>query len=92
VHLSHSPLGALTVYNIWATVGLLAATGYMMGTFRFFGADWVEGLHELAFDWLVVSVVLHVAGVLFDGWRTRVPLVRAMIVGRKRIPGDVSIE
>lgn len=86
VHLSHNPLGALMVYNIWGTVAVIAATGYMMGTMRFFGMEWAEDLHELAFDWLLVSIVLHVAGVLFDGWRTRVPLVRAMVTGTKRLP------
>jgi cytochrome b len=86
VHLSHNPLGALMVYNIWGTVAAIAVTGYMMGTMRFFGIDWVEELHELAFDWLVLSVLLHVVGVVFDGWRTRVPLVRAMLTGTKRVP------
>lgn len=86
VHLSHNPLGALMVYNIWATVAALAATGYMMGTMTFHDIDWVEALHELAFDWLVLSIVLHVAGVLFDSWRSGVPLVRAMVTGTKRLP------
>lgn len=86
VHLSHNPAGALMVYNIWGTVAVIAATGYMMGTMRFFGIDWVEELHELAFDWLLVSIALHVGGVLYDGWRTRVPLVRAMVTGTKRLP------
>lgn len=86
VHLSHNPLGALMVYNIWGTVAVIAATGYMMGTMRFFGIDWVEELHELAFDWLLVSILLHVGGVLLDSWRTRVPLVRAMVTGIKRLP------
>ncbi|MEE4347646.1 MAG: cytochrome b/b6 domain-containing protein, partial [Paracoccaceae bacterium] len=37
VHLSHNPLGALMVYNIWATLIALGVTGYMMGTMQFFG-------------------------------------------------------
>jgi len=90
VHLSHNPLGALMVYNIWGTVAAIAATGYMMGTMRFFGIDWVEELHELAFEWLALSILLHVAGVLIDGWRTRVPLVRAMVTGTKRLPAGTT--
>jgi cytochrome b len=86
VHLSHNPVGALMVYNLWGTVAALAATGYMMGTMRFFGIDWVEELHELAFDWLLLSIALHIAGVLFDSWRTRIPLIRAMVTGTKRLP------
>ncbi|MBV1865294.1 MAG: cytochrome b/b6 domain-containing protein [Rhodobacteraceae bacterium] len=92
VHLSHNPLGALMAYNIWATVIFLGVTGYMMGTVRFFGFEWVEELHEVAFGWLIVSIVLHVGGVFFDGWRTGVPLVKAMIGGRKKVPADRQIK
>jgi cytochrome b len=92
VHLSHNPLGALMVYNLWLSVIVLGATGYMMTTFRFFGVDWVEETHELVFGWLIASVVLHVAGVAFDSWRSDVNLVRAMIDGRKRIPEGRDVE
>lgn len=91
VHLSHNPLGALMVWNIWATVAGMAATGWMMGTIAFFGVEWVEELHEALFDWLLLSVALHVGGVLLDTRRTGVPLVRAMIDGRKRLPPDARI-
>ncbi len=91
VHLSHNPLGALMVYNIWGTVLVLGVTGYLMGTVQFFGVDWVEEVHELAFNWLLVSIVLHVVGVMFDTWRSRVPLARSMIDGRKRVPQDRSV-
>jgi len=92
VHLSHNPLGALMVYNIWAIVCVLAATGYMMGTRTFFGVEWVEDVHELCFDWLMFSIVLHICGVIIDTWRTGVPLVHSMLTGRKRIPKDRPIE
>ena len=92
VHLSHNPLGALMVYNIWATVLLLGATGYMMGTVQFFGVEWVEETHEMAFNWLVFSIILHVIGVVFETKRTGVPIIRAMINGYKRIPKGRSIE
>ena len=92
VHLSHNPLGALMVYNIWATVAALGATGYMMTTVRFFGVEWVEEAHEATFAWLLVSVALHIGGVVVDTWRTRVPIVRAMIDGRKRIPKGAKVE
>lgn len=85
VHLSHNPMGALMVYNIWATIIILSGTGFMMGTTRFFGMEWVEEMHEGFFVWLVASIALHVGGVAFDTVRSHVPLVRAMINGKKRI-------
>lgn len=92
VHLSHNPLGALMAYNIWATVLLIGITGYMMGTVRFFGVGWVEEAHEIIFAWLLVSIALHIAGVFFDTWRSGIPLVRAMIDGRKSVSKDKTIE
>jgi cytochrome b len=92
VHLSHNPIGALMAYNIWLTVLLLGITGYMMGTISFFGVDWVEEAHEMAFNWLFFSIILHIGGVMFDTWRTGVPIVSAMINGKKRIPEDSPIE
>lgn len=92
VHLSHNPLGALMVYNIWVTVLVLGATGYMMGTIQFFGVEWMEEAHEIAFNWLLVSIMLHIGGIVFDSWRSGLPLVRSMIDGRKRIPQDRSVE
>ena len=92
VHLSHNPLGALMVYNIWATIVALGVTGYMMGTIQFFGLEWVEEAHEIIYSWLVASVILHVAGVLIDTWRTRVPLVAAIRTGRKRIPVGAKVK
>ena len=86
VHLSHNPLGALMIYNIWLSVIAIGVTGYMMTTITFFGVNWVEKVHEAVFNWLVLSVALHVAGVAFDSWRSGVNLVRAMINGRKIIP------
>jgi cytochrome b len=91
IHLSHNPLGALMVYNIWATMLVICASGIMMGTVLYFGVEWVEELHEIAFDWLIVSVLLHVAGVAMDTWLSGVPLVGAMITGRKRIPADREV-
>lgn len=85
-HLSHNPLGALMVYNLWATVLALGLTGYMMGTPGYYGMEWVEELHEALFGWLMISVALHIAGVIVDTVLTGVPLVRAMIDGRKRLP------
>lgn len=92
VHLSHNPIGALMVYNIWMTVIVIGSTGYMMTTVSFFGVGGVEEAHEVAFGWLLFSVALHVAGVAFDTWRSGVNLLRAMVNGRKAIPEGREVE
>lgn len=92
VHLSHNPIGALMVYNIWLSVIAIGVTGYMMTTISFFGVEWVEEAHEIIFSWLLVSVALHVACVAFDTWRSGVNLVRAMVNGRKTIPDGHEVK
>jgi cytochrome b len=87
LHLSHNPLGALMVYNLWASIIMACVSGYLMTTDAFFGVEWVEGAHEAIANWLMISVVLHVAGVLFETRASNVNLVRAMITGDKQIPG-----
>lgn len=92
MHLSHNPLGALMVYNIWLSVIAIGMTGYMMTTITFFGVEWVEEAHEAVFGWLLFSVALHVVGVAFDTWRSGVNLVLAMIKGRKIIPDGRDVK
>ena len=67
---SDHPIVAFLVHNlIWALVGALALTGWMLGLDKFWGEDWVEQLHAL-FSWgLMVFVVLHLLGVLRDAYK-----------------------
>jgi len=85
--LSHNPLGALMAYNLWASLIAVCVTGILMTTRTFWGADWVEELHEIIANWVLISVGLHVAGVVFETRHSKVNLVRAMITGQKEIPG-----
>jgi cytochrome b len=86
IHLGHTPLGALMIYNILFSVALICLSGYLMTTDMFWGEEWVEELHEAAVNWVEFSVVLHVAAVLFESLRTKVNLPRAMVTGYKEIP------
>lgn len=87
LHLTHNPLGALMAYNLWASLIAVTVTGILMTTRTFWGVEWVEDLHEAIANWVAISVVLHVAGVVFETWYSKVNLVRAMIDGQKEIPG-----
>jgi cytochrome b len=83
-HLSHNPLGALMAYNLWASLVAVCITGILMTTW---GVEWVEEIHEVIANWVLISVILHVAGVVIEGRRSNVGLIRAMIDGQKVIPG-----
>lgn len=91
-HAGHTPLGALMIYNLLLSSVMAGVTGYMMSTVMFWGTDWVEELHEVIAGWIGFSVLVHVAAVVFESWRSGVNLPLSMITGRKNLPsshGDV---
>ncbi len=83
-YLGHNPAGGAMIVALLAMLIGISATGFMMTTDAFWGAQWVEDLHE----WLVYAtlglIALHVVGVLFSSIEHGENLVRAMITGRKR--------
>ncbi|AZQ69332.1 cytochrome B [Silicimonas algicola] len=87
-HVGHTPLGALMIYNILATLLVIGLSGYLMTTNMFWGVEWPEELHEVAVTWAEISVVLHIVAVLYESWRTSVNLPRAMVTGCKVLPSD----
>ena len=83
----HNPLGALMIYNLLATITFIAITGYMMGTPRFFGLEWVQEVHEALVGWAEISVVVHILGVVLESRRSGINLPKAMLTGYKVASG-----
>jgi len=55
-----------------------------MTTGTFWGAKWVEEIHEAFANLTIGLVVVHVLGVLWASFEHSENLVKAMITGRKR--------
>jgi cytochrome b len=85
-HLGHNPAGGAMIVALLVTLAGTAATGFMMTTDAYWGAQWVENLHEALANGMLVLIGLHVAGVIVAGIVHGENLVRAMITGRKRAP------
>jgi cytochrome b len=83
--LGHNPLGALMVYNLLLALLVISVSGHMMTMDAFWGLEWPEDLHEAAVTWAEVSVLAHVAGVIFESRRSGINLARAMVTGYKRV-------
>jgi len=65
----------------------LGATGYMMEeTRRFWGVEWVEEVHELMSNAILVLVPLHVLGALWESRKRRDNLIAGMVHGDRRPP------
>lgn len=90
-YLGHNPAGAVMIVGLILAMAGTALTGWMYTLDAFWGVDWVEETHELLADLMLVMVGVHVAGVIVASLRHKENLVRAMINGRKRAPGDTDI-
>jgi cytochrome b len=89
-HIGHTPLGAWMIYNLLAALAAIAISGYLMTTNAFWGVEWVEEVHEAAVSWAEISIVAHIAAVIFESRRTGVNLPRAMVTGYKDLPSDTQ--
>ena len=88
-HIGHNPLGGWMVVALLLIAALAGLSGWLYTTDAYWGAEWLENLHEALSIFLLVLVALHVAGVAVASWRHRENLVGAMLHGRKRPPsGD----
>jgi cytochrome b len=83
-HPGHNPLGALMMLALMATVLGLGLTGYLQGTDRFWGEEWLQDLHEWLGTGLITLAGLHAAAALVMGRLERVKLVTAMVTGVKQ--------
>ncbi len=80
-HVGHNPAGALAIVLILLVGSALTASGW--ASYNEWGGHWVESLHELLGNGLLLVVGVHVAGVLVSSRLHRENLVRAMLTGRK---------
>jgi len=83
-YLGHNPAGGLMILALLAMLIGISATGFMMTTDAFWGAEWVEDLHEALVYVTLGLVGLHVAGVVLASVEHGENLVKSMITGRKR--------
>lgn len=79
----HNPLGALMMLTLMALVLLLALTGWLQDTERFWGDEAVQDLHSGLADALLWLAGLHAAAALLMGRLERTRLVKAMLTGVK---------
>lgn len=81
----HNPIGWLMVFAVILLFLGLGTTGFMMEEIdRFFGNELLEEVHAWLANLLYAAVLVHIAAVLFTGWRGRIELIRPMITGKRR--------
>ncbi len=77
----HSPLGCLMIITLWGLLISLGITGYMQGTDRYFGEEWLMDLHHQLANSLMFAVAVHVVVIFLLGFWKKKALLRAMLWG-----------
>lgn len=84
-YIGHNPTGGMMIVALLTTLIATSVTGTMMTTDAFWGAKWVEEVHEALADAMLGLIALHVLGVVVASLTHRENLVKSMVTGRKRI-------
>jgi cytochrome b len=81
-YIGHNPLGGVMVLLLIAGLLATAGTGWLLTG----GGEheWLEEVHEVVANGMLLLIALHVAGVLFSSMAHGENLVRGMITGQKR--------
>jgi cytochrome b len=83
-YLGHNPAGGAMIIGLLVMLLGTGLTGYLMTTDAFWGARWVEEIHEAFANLTVGLIAFHVFGVLFSSFVHGENLVKSMFTGRKR--------
>jgi cytochrome b len=101
-YLGHNPSGALMIFTLIGVLLALVATGLielggeekqgpLAAVVHYATANALKPVHRGLAYGVMMLVALHVLGVLVEGRLTRMPLIRAMINGRKPVAADVPL-
>lgn len=80
-HLGHNPAGALAIMLILGLTAAVTSTGW--ANFNDLGGEWLEEMHEVLANLMLIIIGVHVAGVWLSSRLHKENLVRAMITGYK---------
>lgn len=79
----HNPLASIVYILLWVCVIGLAITGFMMGTDRFWGDEWLEEIHSYISLFIQILIALHFVGMALDSYNFKRKSWMAMLTGKK---------
>ena len=88
-YIGHNPLGALGIVVILLLGLICTISGWLINAEA--GPFWLEPVHLISADAMVVLVFVHIAGVLITSFLHRENLIKAMLDGRKSAAADQAI-
>ncbi|MBU3919650.1 MAG: cytochrome b/b6 domain-containing protein [Alphaproteobacteria bacterium] len=91
-YVGHNPAGSVMIFGLIFLLLLISVTGWMMSLDQFWGVRWVEQVHEIVANSIIVAVFIHVLAAILVSFKHKGNLPLSMITGRKRpaAEGDVD--
>jgi cytochrome b len=89
-HVGHNPAGAVTIVILLLSSIVIVATGW--GVYNDKGGKFIEELHELSSNFMLLIVIIHIAGVIVSSLLQRENLILAMVTGKKNAVANHGIQ
>jgi len=86
--LGHNPAAAVMILLLMAGIAAVGLTGWMQTLDAYWGAEWLEELHEALAYGLLALIGVHVLAAIVESVHYRDNLIAAMVHGRKRALDD----
>ena len=80
-HVGHNPAGAVAIVLLLLSSLVIVATGW--AAYNEVGGNLVEKLHDVSANFMMLIVIIHVAGVVVSSWLHHENLIRSMVTGKK---------
>jgi len=88
-YVGHNPAGAVAIVLLLVLGLATGASGY--ATYNELGGEWLEEVHEVCANAMLLVVIVHVLGVIVSSVLHKENLVRAMVTGRKEGTPDEGL-
>ena len=88
-YIGHNPLGALGIFALLLLGLVCSISGWLINAEV--GPYWLEPVHLISADIMVILVVTHIAGVLVTSYLHRENLIKAMLDGKKSAEENQAI-
>ncbi|AYG61668.1 cytochrome b/b6 domain-containing protein [Rhizobium jaguaris] len=83
-YIGHNPLASVMMLCLMALLATTALTGWMTTLDAFWGDKWLEELHGITANGIMVLAFAHAGAAVIESWRHRENLVWSMVTGRKK--------
>ncbi|WP_075292092.1 cytochrome b/b6 domain-containing protein [Pararhizobium arenae] len=81
--IGHNPLASVMMLTLMLLLAATCTTGWMTTLDAFWGEKWLEEIHGLLANGIMVFAFIHAGAALLESYRQRENLVWSMVTGRK---------